>query len=87
MDTENLGGREPEKDTNSFGCHNRIQRAQPSKKQPKLLVSFSGSRPPKLSFSPAIKLERASSLVVMNNDSLRELEPENKTDNFDDSSL
>ena len=32
----------------------------PSEERPKLLVSFSGSRPPKLSFSPAINLERAS---------------------------
>ena len=56
--------------------------AQPSDKRPELLLLFSGSCPPKPSFSPAINLEHASWLVVMETYSLGEQEMENRTDNF-----
>ena len=44
----------------------------PSEQRKKLLVSLSGSHPPKLSLSMAINLERANLLVVIDSDSLVE---------------
>ena len=53
-----------------------------SKQRPNLSVSVSGSRLPKILFSPAINSERASLLVVMDFNILEEQDPENKTNNF-----
>ena len=53
----------------------------------KLLVSLSGSRPPKLSVSIAINQLARSGLVAVETDSLGGGEQENDTDNFSRCSL
>ena len=69
-ETDSLGGRETKNKTDNFVCNYHIKAARLSKQRPKLSVSFSSYRPPKLSVLPDINLERTSWLVVMETGSL-----------------
>ena len=53
-----------------------------NEERPKLLVLFSGSNYPKLSFSITTDQLARSVLIVSENDSLLGREPQNKIDNF-----